>query len=210
MRPENPGGILLSRNRWNKIASMANVIDYFKTTETIVIKGMLNEHRRPLIVAFEGFQNDFNFSTVIRNANAFLVGEVIGLGGTSKWYDRRGTVGTHHYENIKFIPDLNEFKNRLIDEKIHLVVMEDSPESVDLPSYQWNEKSCLLVGAEAVGVSQEVVNWIRNGEVSGDIVYIPQYGSVRSLNAGVAAGLAMYDYSAKMNHPTPPWSNKKV
>lgn len=188
---------------------MANVIDYFKHTETVVIKGLLNSHRREFSVAFEGFQNDFNFSTVIRNANAFLAKEVIALNGKSRWYDKRGAVGTNHYETINFIPSMEAFKEKLLLEGMRLVVLEDSPEAVELPSYQWALKSCMLVGAEAIGVSEEVISWIRSGIVPGDIVYIPQYGSVRSLNAGVASGLAMYDYSIKYGGKNPPWSNKK-
>lgn len=185
-----------------------NVIDHFKHMETVLIKGALNEHRRDFSVAMQNFQNDFNFATVMRSSNAFLAKEVIGLGGKNRKYDRRGTVGTHHYENVIFIQDLTEFKQKLLDEQRQLVIMEDTPEALPLPSYQWEERSCILLGSEGVGVSEEILNWVRSGEVPGEIIYVPQYGSVRSLNAAVSAGIAMYDYAAKTIGSIPPWAKK--
>ena len=32
-----------------------------------------------------------------------------------------------------------------------------------------------------------------------DVVYIPQLGSVRSLNVGTASGIVMYDYVTKLD-----------
>jgi tRNA (guanosine-2'-O-)-methyltransferase len=50
----------------------------------------------------------------------------------------------------------------------------------------------MLFGEEGRGLSQEAI------ESADDIVYIPQLGSVRSLNLGTASGIAMYDYCSKM------------
>ena len=186
-----------------------NVIDYFKHTENLLIKGALDKERHEFSVAMEGFRHDFNIGTLIRNSNAFLAKEIFLLGGTSKQYDKRGAVGTNHYEHILFQPSLAEFKQKLLDEGIHLVIAEDTPEALALPTYEWEKKSCMLFGAEAVGVSEEVLNWVRSGEVPGDIVYIPTFGSVRSLNVGSSSSVLMYDYCAKIVNRIPVWRAPK-
>lgn len=187
-----------------------NVIDYFKHTENLLIKGALDKERHEFCVAMEGFRHDFNIGTLIRNSNAFLAKEVFLLGGTSKQYDKRGAVGANHYEHILFQPSLAEFKQKLLDENTHLVIAEDTPEALSLPTYKWHEKSCMLFGAEAEGVSDEVLNWVRSGEVPGDIVYTPMYGSIRSLNVGTCSGVFMASYCAQVVDHVPAWQKRKL
>ena len=39
----------------------------------------------------------------------------------------------------------------------------------------------------------------HGNEVADEIAYIPQYGTVRSLNVGTASGIAMHEYCSKIN-----------
>ena len=182
-----------------------NVIDYFKHTETLLIRGDLDQYRRDFVLAFEGFQYDFNCGGVLRNANAFLAQETLFVGGTSRQWDRRGSVGTYHYEHLSYLPDLSELKAKLLAEARPLIILEDTPEAAPLQEHLWDERSCILVGAEGRGVSEEVLGWVRSGELPGKIVYIEQLGSVRSLNASVAVGIACFHYSLQNPGPKPPW-----
>jgi tRNA G18 (ribose-2'-O)-methylase SpoU len=50
----------------------------------------------------------------------------------------------------------------------------------------------MVFGQEQIGIDKEVL------EVCHDLIYIEQYGSVRSLNVGTASGIAMYDYCSKV------------
>jgi len=50
-----------------------------------------------------------------------------------------------------------------------------------------------VLGQEQVGIPDELV------ALCDDMIYIPQYGSVRSLNVGVASGIAMYDLCSKIH-----------
>jgi len=187
-----------------------NVIDYFQHTETLLIKGDLDEHRRDFILAFEGFQYDFNCGGVLRNANAFLARETLFVGGSSRQWDRRGSVGTYHYEHLSYMPDFSEFKAKLLAEERPLVILEDTPEALPMQEHSWDERSCILVGAEGEGVSKEILEWVRSGDVPGAIVYIEQLGSVRSLNASVAAGIACFHYSLQHPGSKPPWVRPQV
>jgi len=78
-----------------------NIIDHYHYWNDDAIKADLNTKRHNFSVVCCNIGNDFNIATVIRNANAFLAKEVIIYG--HKKYDRRGTVGTHHYTNFHHV-----------------------------------------------------------------------------------------------------------
>lgn len=172
-----------------------NIIDHYHYWKHDAIIADLDIKRNNFYVLCCNLHNDFNIATVIRNANAFLSKKVIIYG--SKQYDRRGTVGTHrytHFEHYKTEQDLNEF---LENTKFSRIVGIDNVEgAVELPKYNWgfpqkDEDILMIFGQEQVGIPDNVL------DICDDVVYIPQYGSVRSLNVGTASGIAMYDFTSK-------------
>jgi len=50
-----------------------------------------------------------------------------------------------------------------------------------------------VFGEENLGVDEEL------RKISSKVLYIKQYGSVRSLNVGCASAIVMYDYVSKLN-----------
>jgi tRNA G18 (ribose-2'-O)-methylase SpoU len=168
-----------------------NVIDYYKEWETDQIKADLDKKRLPFIAAFENISGDFNKATGMRNANAFMAKEVWII-GDKKW-DRRGAVGTHNYMHLKYSPSLEEIWAN--DEKIRSmrwVAIDNIPNAVPITDYKWQENTFMIFGEERRGISNSAIS------LADDIVYIPQLGSVRSLNVGTACGIAMYDYASKL------------
>lgn len=170
-----------------------NVIDFYKGWELDAIRGDLDKNRLPFIAAFEHVNGDFNKATGIRNNNAFLGREVWIVGESAKRYDKRGTVGTHHYEHVKYasswrdvfsgIPDISDYR---------IVAIDNVDGSRSIQDYDWCEKTLMMFGEEQRGLSDEAL------AIAHDIVYIPMRGSVRSLNVGTASGIAMYDYTMKV------------
>ncbi len=53
-------------------------------------------------------------------------------------------------------------------------------------------KTLICLGQESIGLPKEII------AKCDQLVHIPQYGSVRSLNVATAAGIAMYDYVRKL------------
>jgi tRNA G18 (ribose-2'-O)-methylase SpoU len=161
-----------------------NIIDYYHYWKTEAIKADLNTKRHNFSILISNKLRDFNIGTVIRNSNAFLGAKIYVYG--RKRFDRRGTVGTHHYENLVYINSLDELPEG------KLIAMDNVPGAKAIESFEWpDEHFTMIFGQEQVGVPDELL------EVSDDIVYITQYGSVRSLNVGVASGIAMFDYLSK-------------
>lgn len=167
-----------------------NVIDYYKEWEADQIKADLDTKRLPFVAAFENISGDFNKATGMRNANAFMAKEVW-LIGNKKW-DRRGAVGTHNYMHLKHSESLESLwaENENI-RGMRWVVVDNINGATPLPDYEWKPNTFMIFGEERRGVSQSAIS------LADDVVYIPQLGSVRSLNVGTAAGIIMYDYAVK-------------
>ena len=163
-----------------------NVIDFYKGWEIDQIRADLDHNRFPFISVFEHVNGDFNKATGIRNNNAFAGKEIWIVGERAKRYDKRGTVGTHHYEHVKFANDWDQIINE-IPSWYTFVAFDNVPNAVPLPEFEWPEFPVLIFGEEQRGLSDTAL------EMAEHIVYIPMFGSVRSLNVGTASGIAMYD-----------------
>lgn len=161
-----------------------NVIDHYKYWNEDAIRASLDTKRFPFIVVCENFDKDFNISTVVRNCNAFT-GKEMWIVGNKRW-DRRGAVGTHNYEHIKHAATVAEVVLKYPDYKV--VVCEAYPEAKDIRDYDWPLNTILVFGQESIRVTDETL------AIADDVVYIPQYGSTRSLNVGCASAIAMYSY----------------
>jgi tRNA G18 (ribose-2'-O)-methylase SpoU len=173
-----------------------NIIDHYHYWRHEAILSDLDTRRNNFTVLCCNLYNDFNIATVIRNANAFLSKKVIVYG--NKKYDRRGTVGTHHYTHLEYILNKEMLIDFLLQNNFYRIVGVDNVEkAVSLPKYDWgspkkDQEILMIFGQEQVGIPEDIL------DLCDDVVYIPQYGSVRSLNVGTASGIAMYDYATKV------------
>ena len=166
-----------------------NVVDRYKNWSTESIKRDLQRTANPFAVCMEHWQGDFNISTLIRNANAFNAKKVYYLG--KKKYDRRGTVGTHHYVDLTYLGMSHSSLVDLKNEYTIVAIDNNVSNTRKLGEFDWNmlEKPPLMVfGEEGVGITAETL------KIADYNVEIPQYGSVRSLNVGTSSGIIMYDY----------------
>lgn len=170
-----------------KIAN--NVKDYYKQWETDAVKGDLDTKRVPMVNVCMNLTNDFNKSAVIRSNNSFLGERVILVG--KRRFDRRGAVGTHSYEHIWHAEDFKDVFDTLKADG-YTIYAVDNIESYDpLPLWdtQLPEKSAFVYGEEQLGLSDEVI------KMCDAMLFIPMYGSVRSLNVGTAAAIMMSEYA---------------
>lgn len=168
-----------------------NVIDYYKEWENDQIKADLDTRRLPFIVGLENISGDFNKSTIIRSSNAFLAKESWIIG--NKRWDRRGAVGTHNYIHLKYSPSLDDiYLNQPHIRDMRWVAVDNVPGATPITQYEWKSDTFMIFGEESRGISPMALG------MADDVVMIPQLGSVRSLNVGVAGGIIMYDYASKL------------
>jgi len=175
-----------------------NIIDHYHYWKHESILADLDKRRHNFTVLCSNLYNDFNIATVIRNSNAFLAKEVILYG--SKQYDRRGTVGTHNYNRFVHCRDEQQIEQKIesmIREHgtIRIVGIDNVRNARPIEDYSWpnNEHVLMIFGQEQIGVPNNVL------DMCDDVLYIPQYGSVRSINVGTASGIIMNNYCSKIH-----------
>lgn len=169
-----------------------NVADEFKGMDTETIRAILKLRSSRLVVMCSNEIKDFNWGSVVRSANSFGVREVVFTG--RKAYNRRGTVGAHNYTDIKYLPSTTEAIESYSEMGYRIVAVEYDERYImdNLQTYDWSESSVILFGEEGRSLPSEILDQCD------DIVYVPMYGSVRSLNLASCATVVMYDYDTKI------------
>jgi tRNA G18 (ribose-2'-O)-methylase SpoU len=164
-----------------------NIVDRYKLMSDELIKGDLNNRRFNFSILLQNLSGDFNKASIIRNCNAFCGKEVILFG--DKQYDRRGTCGTHVYENFKHVRELYELDD-FLSEYDHIIGVDNIEGALPIANYNWdyNSKTIFIFGEEGIGICQEIIDQCH------DILYIPMYGSVRSINVSSASAIVMHEY----------------
>ena len=94
------------------------------------------------------------------------------------------------------IPDLAmqrvEVRERLrVLREARIIALDIIPGAVPIETYRFPERCLMLFRAEGPGLSEKAVS------MADDVVYISQFGSVRSINAGAAAAVAMHCWIAQ-------------
>ena len=163
-----------------------NVIDQYRYWRREAIVEDLDRRRHPFHVAIENWQHDLNIGTVVRNANAFLA-TAVHIVGDRKW-NRRGAMVTDRYQHLEHHATVEQFVTSMVARELTVVGIDNLPgaqpiETTALP------KNCVLVfGQEGPGLSPQV------RDVAELVLSITQFGSTRSINAGVASGIAMHTW----------------
>jgi tRNA G18 (ribose-2'-O)-methylase SpoU len=157
-----------------------NVIDRYRYWTVDAIVADLDARRHSFAVAIENWRHDLNIGTVVRTANAFLAREVI-IVGNRRW-NRRGAMVTDRYQHIRHVPSPAD----LVGLGYEIVAVDNLPGALPLESFTLPANALLLFGQEGTGLTDGA------REVASAVCSIAQYGSTRSINAGVAAGIAMH------------------
>lgn len=161
-----------------------NVLDKYRYWTVSAIKADLDESRQELEIAIENLQRDYNMGTIVRCANAFNVNKVHIIG--RKQWNKRGAMVTDLYMNIQYYDDVAAFDKAMKAAGRDIIAIDIVEGAKGLAQTALPKKSVLVFGAEGPGLSKELLKTAK------EVVKIEQFGSTRSVNVGVAAGIAMY------------------
>lgn len=164
-----------------------NVLDVYRYWSVEAIVADLDTRRHPFHVAIENWEHDRNIGTVVRTANAFLAAEVH-IVGKQKW-NRRGAMMTDVYQHVRHhesIESLLDWTAAHPDGPLPVIGVDNLPGSVPIESAELPQRCLLLFGQEGPGLSAAA------HAAAEQVCSIAQFGSTRSINAGVAAGIAMH------------------
>ena len=194
---------------------LQNGIDYrnlgadFKGMTNEQIMQALDQRRGDMITVLQNLTHDFNKATAVRNHNAFSGREIVFLNpdnpmdsnnpeGAKKW-NKTGAVGAQHYEHISHhrILDYQELFDQWHAEGYVIYAVDNTPgyELHNVFQVEFPKKSVFIFGEEQIGLADELI------KAADQMIYIPQTGSVRSLNVSVAHGVIAALYTAQ--HPVP-------
>lgn len=160
-----------------------NVIDKYRYWGVEAIKADLDTSRFDIHIAIENWQHDFNIGTIVRNANAFNVAAVHIIG--KKHWNRRGAMVTDAYMHIFHHDTVENFLKAVPGRTI--IGVDNIPKAQPINDFTYSHKPVFVFGGEGPGLSKEMLN------ACSQIIMIPQYGSTRSVNVGVASGIVLYD-----------------
>lgn len=164
-----------------------NVVNEMKSLPEEEIKSKLKETSFPFSVCFEFWAQDFNLSSGIRNANAFNAKEVFYIG--DKKFDKRGMKGVQHYTDFTWIQSMDEFLS--LKDRYTIVGIDNIPGAIPIQEAKYDDNTMFVFGSEGTGLTPTMQSHCK------ELIYIPQYGSVRSLNCAVASGIVMNDFITK-------------
>jgi tRNA G18 (ribose-2'-O)-methylase SpoU len=159
-----------------------NVIDKYKGVPYEQIVADLDRSPIELEIAIENLERDFNMGTIVRSANAFGVRHIHVIG--RRQWNKRGAMMTDKYLHVHYYATHDEFIQAIQGRP--LIAIDNVAGSVPLHTIALPVRAVLLFGAEGPGISPELL------QKASQIVAIEQLGSTRSINVGVAAGIAMY------------------
>jgi tRNA G18 (ribose-2'-O)-methylase SpoU len=171
-----------------------NVVDRYRYWRREAIVADLDLRRHDFHVAIENWQHDLNIGTVVRTANAFLAREVH-IVGKRRW-NRRGAMVTDRYQHVRHHETVADLTAWAAGEDLPIVGIDNLPGSRPLEKHALPRRCVLLFGQEGPGLSDGA------RQACAALYSIAQYGSTRSINAGVASGIAMHAWIQA--HADPP------
>lgn len=147
------------------------------------------DYSEDFIVVLDGIQDPGNLGTILRTVDSAGLKQIVISKETADPYNPkvvRSTMGGIFRVNIirtnNIIKTLKEMKENGFE-----VVVTSLDTNNNIYNIQYNKK-VVVIGNEANGVSKEVQ------ELADKRVKIPMLGKTESLNAGVAAGIMIYEY----------------
>ncbi len=154
---------------------------------------LLNKRQKNLTVFMDEVHKPHNLAAIIRTCDAVGIGEVHAVFpensrlkahekkmentamGSCRW------VKTYRKENLQM--GLEQMKS----EKKQVLAAHFSDRATDFREIDYTKPSCILVGSELYGVSEQAA------EMADEHILIPMLGMVQSLNVSVATAIILYE-----------------
>ncbi len=169
-----------------------NVLDEFKGKAHEEIVAELDRRGVSLEIAIENTMRDFNMGTIVRSANAFGVRRIHVIG--RRQWNKRGAMMTDKYLEVEYHVSPSAFSSYMQQGRKCIVALENNVSSESILTSELPANTVFLFGQEGSGISEELL------AVADQVVHIDQLGSTRSLNVGVAAGIAMFEWSRRQTN----------
>lgn len=168
----------------------------FPYTSEDQLRTIVETNSPALLLICDGIQDPFNLGAILRSADGFGVSAVLiptseQVGVTS--LVARTSAGAVNYVPIVRSSSLADLAQLLKALGVSVLACSEKADST-IANYDLKAPVALVLGNEGRGVSPEMLQLV-DGQVG-----IPLQGAVSSLNAAVAAAVAMYEVSRQRGH----------
>ena len=174
-----------------------NVVDAYRYWTRDAVIADIDRRRHPLHIAIENFGNDANIGAVVRTANAFAV-DTVHIVGRRRW-NRRGAMVTDRYQRLQHHDTTDELLEFAAGAGLAVVAVDNVPGAVRIEHTELPRECLLIFGQEGPGITDAAK---AGAQLT---VSIAQFGSTRSINAAVAAGIAMHAWIARWSDLSQAW-----
>ncbi len=152
--------------------------------------------KSPIIVVLDNIRSMHNVGSVFRTADGFLVEAIFLCGITPQPPHRdinKTALGATDSVDWMYFSTTAEAVTKLKQNGYLVYAVEQTEGSISLEHFLFNEedKIAVVFGNEVEGVGNEVLP-MTNGSIE-----IPQQGMKHSLNISVAAGIVLWELTAK-------------
>jgi len=152
------------------------------------IREMLAARQHDLTVCMEQVHKPHNVSAVIRTADAVGVHEVHAVWPGSRMRTMvSSAAGSNSWVQVKTHPTIADAVSHLKGQGMQILATHLSDKAVDFREIDYTRPTCILMGQEKTGITQQALDLADR-----DIV-IPMIGMVQSLNVSVASALILYE-----------------
>ena len=138
------------------------------------------------VIVLDGLKPDFNIGKIIRSADAFGMSQVHLV--DVDFFDPEPAKGSVKWVVLEEHEEFSSCFEMLLENGYALYCLEPQADNM-LGEVLFPLKTAFIVGHEEFGFSFKLSDYPGIRPVS-----IPQWGKVQSLNASVAASVAMYEY----------------
>lgn len=152
------------------------------------IQEMLTSRQPDLTVCMEQVHKPHNISAVIRTADAVGVHEVHAVWPTSRMRTLvSSAAGSNSWVQVKTHRTIADAVSHLKTQGMQILATNLSAKAVDFREVDYTRPTCILLGQEKTGITQEAL------ALADQDIIIPMIGMVQSLNVSVASALILYE-----------------
>jgi tRNA (guanosine-2'-O-)-methyltransferase len=149
---------------------------------------MLARRQPDLTVCMEQVHKPHNVSAIVRTADAVGVHEVHAVWpGKNMRTMASSAAGSNSWVTVKTHPTIADAVTQLKSSGMQILATHLSDKAVDFRDIDYTRPTCILMGQEKTGITQEAL------DLADQDIIIPMIGMVQSLNVSVASALILYE-----------------
>ena len=151
------------------------------------IREMLARRQPDLTVCMEEVHKPHNVSAIVRTADAIGVHEVHAVWPSTRMRPMASAAGSNSWVQVITHPTIGDAVGHLKSQGMQILATNLSDKSVDFRDIDYTRPTCILMGQEKTGITQEAL------ALADQDIIIPMIGMVQSLNVSVASALILYE-----------------